>query len=600
MLLGNGSNTPKLSTVNKQQTGYQDTTESQLGKSYRFQLSSKSSSTKGKKAIAASTSSQNSSRLTTWNATGNTSLTSGDLSLRSARSGPATNSSRKWNGSFLNRTSSNVNDYNSYDFSRPVATLDLGSKNSGGKTAAQLRFDFGTNSPTRNVQSDNFAVQAWTTVKLKEGKFYKASSSADEGARFFFKDRQTGKVLASGGGSQSWNQVISVPKGGKYDFYVQAYDSSGRSNLSVKLEESGQTTGRVLTSSGLNLRRTPSSTGNTPIRRLNSNETFSIVKQVKSRDASNPNWYEIKTRDGKRGYVSADSGLTEVVGGAVTLGGNPIIVNPPIVTPQNNNNGNNGGSSSSPGKGYVKGNSIGFRTGAGSSASLVGDLGKNTKLNIVEKVTGERYSANGVGYDQWYKVKANVGGREQIGYVAAYYVDAGDNGGKYPSALNPSSTLYSSHLSAAAPYKTAVTRAAASYSWLKPSILAAIGSRESGWGIFLDANDTGDGGHGRGIMQIDDRYHQTFINSQDWRNPGVNIKYAVDNVLSEYYNQLSRKTNLQGFDLLRGAIAAYNAGVGGVMDALNDGLDVDGYTTGGDYSWDVIQRAGWFQDNGWA
>jgi hypothetical protein len=36
-----------------------------------------------------------------------------------------------------------------------------------------------------------------------------------------------------------------------------------------------------------------------------------------------------------------------------------------------------------------------------------------------------------------------------------------------------------------------------------------------------------------------------------------------------------------------------------VVDALNDGLDVDDHTTGSDYSWDVIQRAGWFQDNGW-
>jgi hypothetical protein len=56
---------------------------------------------------------------------------------------------------------------------------------------------------------------------------------------------------------------------------------------------------------------------------------------------------------------------------------------------------------------------------------------------------------------------------------------------------------------------------------------------------------------------------------------------------------------LQGIDLLRGAIAAYNSGLTNVMKALGQGLDVDHYTTGQDYSWDVLNRAGWFQLHGW-
>jgi hypothetical protein len=71
-------------------------------------------------------------------------------------------------------------------------------------------------------------------------------------------------------------------------------------------------------------------------------------------------------------------------------------------------------------------------------------------------------------------------------------------------------------------------------------------------------------------------------------------------VLAAYYTELDQKTNLEGFDLLRGAIASYNAGPSKVVDAVNAGLDVDTVTTLKDYSWDVIQRAGWFQDNGWA
>jgi Bacterial SH3 domain/Transglycosylase SLT domain len=389
--------------------------------------------------------------------------------------------------------------------------------------------------------------------------------------------------------------VLSVPKGGKYDFYVQYYEKSGRSTINVKLEEVQQT-GRVLTETGLNVRKQPSATGNTPFRQLNQNDTFKIRKQVKSNDASNPAWYEIETKDGKRGYVAAGAGLSEVVNGSnvVPLGTSetdPKLPTPPSpegVPPI----------SPIPSKGRVKGDLIGLRSGAGTTASILGDLSKNTSLTITGKVAGETYYVKDVPYDQWYNVKTSNG---QTGYTAAYYVDGNDNGGRYSSSINPKSTYYGEHLAAANPYKAAVTAATAPYSkWLNPSILAAIGSRESNWGNALDSEGKGDNGHGRGIMQIDDRYHQTFLDTKDWRDPGVNIQYAVDNVLAAYYTELDQKTNLEGFDLLRGAIASYNAGPSKVVDAVNAGLDVDTVTTFKDYSWDVIQRAGWFQDNGWA
>jgi len=627
MISGNNGTSLKQATtlnVNAQNTAYQNAIgDADAGKYYRFQLNQKSSLESNSKATKASTQNQSTiaaktkaATFNSWSATANSALSTQELYVRSTKATAAPNNPRKWNASFLNRTSSNVADYNSYDFSRPTATLDLGSSGSSGKTAAQLKVDFGNGRPTRNVQSDNFALQAWTRVKLQEGKFYKVSSDSSDGTRFFFKDRQTGQVLTTLSGDwrtrttsdAEWNKVLSVPKGGKYDFYVQYYEKSGRSTINVKLEEVQQT-GRVLTTTGLNVRQKPSTTGNTPFRQLNRNDTFTIRKQVKSNDASNPAWYEIETRDGKRGYVSAGSGLTEVVGSSnvVALGSNDngsggsaggLITKPPT-TPTSTTGGFGTSSGSAiPSKGVVKGSSIGLRSAAGTSASILSDLSKNTALTIVNKVSGDKYSANGVSYDQWYQVKTSNG---QTGYVAAYYVNGNDNGGRYSSALNPKSTYYAEHLAAANPYKAAVTAAAAPYSkWLKPSILAAIGSRESGWGLFLDSNDSGDGGHGRGIMQIDDRYHQDFINSKNWRDPGVNIQYAVDNVLAEYYSYLSKNTSLTGFDLLRGAIASYNAGPGNVVDAVNAGLDVDAYTTGQDYSWDVIQRAGWFQDNGWA
>jgi hypothetical protein len=569
MLSGNGGTDRKPLFSNAQKNSSQNgLSANPLGQPYQFQLNTRSSFT-----------------------------------TKAVQTSRPTNQPRQWNASFLNRRSSNVADYNSYDFSRPAANMTLGSRGSSGKTAAQLKIDFGNDRPARGVQSDNFALQAWTRVKLKEGRFYKVTSNSNDGTRFFFKDRQTGETLTTLSGDwrnrstsdPEWNKVISVSKGGKYDFYVQYYEKSGRSAINVKLEEVEQT-GRV-TSAELNLRDRPSTVGNTPLSRLSGNETFKIRRQVKSTATdSYPDWYEIETKSGKRGFVAAGAGLSELVNGSdiVALGTSELAPQ----SPKPQGGGFGVGSGSIPSKGYVKGGSISFRMGPGTSESLLSDLSQNSKLDIVGKVTGDRYVANGVGYDQWYKVKTSNG---QTGYVAAYYVDGGDNGGKYSSALNPKSTLYSSDFAAASSYKTTINQSTAPYSsWLKPSIVAAIGSRESGWGRFLDSEGKGDSGYGHGIMQIDSGSHAAFLAKDTWRDPGANIQYAVDNVLAEYYTYLKNNTSLQGFDLLRGTLAAYNAGPGNVVAALNRGEDVDYFTTESDYSWDVIQRAGWFQDNGWA
>ncbi|MGH7709395.1 MAG: transglycosylase SLT domain-containing protein [Vulcanimicrobiaceae bacterium] len=57
-----------------------------------------------------------------------------------------------------------------------------------------------------------------------------------------------------------------------------------------------------------------------------------------------------------------------------------------------------------------------------------------------------------------------------------------------------------------------------------PLLLAAIAAQESG-GPGVDngnANLLGDFGHGHGLTQIDDRWHSTWIDKNDWRDPGVN------------------------------------------------------------------------------
>lgn len=149
-------------------------------------------------------------------------------------------------------------------------------------------------------------------------------------------------------------------------------------------------------------------------------------------------------------------------------------------------------------------------------------------------------------------------------------------------------------------YKGYIEEAAAKYKF-KISVIAGIGSRESHWGLILNPPEpagTGDYGHGRGLMQIDDRWHKEFINSGKWKNAGDNIMYGCD-LLSGYYSFMRRMTNLEGTSLLRAALAGYNCGIGNALNAYRDGRDIDYYTSGRDYSKDVLSRAGFFQMHGW-
>ncbi len=154
---------------------------------------------------------------------------------------------------------------------------------------------------------------------------------------------------------------------------------------------------------------------------------------------------------------------------------------------------------------------------------------------------------------------------------------------------------------------------------IQASVIAGIGSRESHWGLLLrppGPEGTGDfierhfparhrngplpsdgGGFGRGLLQIDYDYHE-FARTGEWKDPRENILYGA-RVLDDSRRFLQRKVNLQDLDLLRAAIAAYNSGPRRVLMAIRRKLDFDFYTTGGDYSTDVLNRAGFFQLKGW-
>jgi len=86
---------------------------------------------------------------------------------------------------------------------------------------------------------------------------------------------------------------------------------------------------------------------------------------------------------------------------------------------------------------------------------------------------------------------------------------------------------------------------------LDPKLLAAVAAQETGGpGSNAGRNIVGDGGHGRGLFQIDDRWH-AFAQSPDAMNPGRNADYAAGmlaGLLKQYGGNV------------REAISSYNAG----------------------------------------
>lgn len=151
---------------------------------------------------------------------------------------------------------------------------------------------------------------------------------------------------------------------------------------------------------------------------------------------------------------------------------------------------------------------------------------------------------------------------------------------------------------------------------LSPYLLAAIMSRETDFGMSRSCSVkgpacTGDNGHGRGLMQIDDRFHGDWLSENDWKDPYTNVKKGAQ-IFKESRRYLAARPRtpevivprgtkvpagtyidarpLEGDFLLQAALAAYNAGQLNALRAVSAGINVDAVTTGGDYSADVLQR----------
>lgn len=118
------------------------------------------------------------------------------------------------------------------------------------------------------------------------------------------------------------------------------------------------------------------------------------------------------------------------------------------------------------------------------------------------------------------------------------------------------------------PYGAQIQAAARSHG-LDPRLLAAVAAQETGGpGTESARNIVGDGGHGRGLFQIDDRYH-AFARTPAAMNPGANADYAagmIAGLLRTYGGNLHE------------ALSAYNAGdphAEGSMTTWQDGSTLD-------------------------
>jgi hypothetical protein len=193
-----------------------------------------------------------------------------------------------------------------------------------------------------------------------------------------------------------------------------------------------------------------------------------------------------------------------------------------------------------------------------------------------------------------------------------------DPASTFPTTISGSNPAMRADFTEALKFKVLIN-AAAQKIGVDPVVVGGIGSRESRWGLINrppGPAGTGDfgprkfptafriaalppdgGGYGRGLMQIDfDAF--PFARGGNWQDPNANINTGCS-VLKSNLDLLGRKTSLSGRNLLQAAIAAYNCGAGNVLSAINGSHDLDFFTTGRDYSKDVLNRAGFFQNAGW-
>jgi hypothetical protein len=129
---------------------------------------------------------------------------------------------------------------------------------------------------------------------------------------------------------------------------------------------------------------------------------------------------------------------------------------------------------------------------------------------------------------------------------------------------------------------------------LPAGILFAVASQET------DMNDVvGDGGHGRGLFQIDDRSHTDFLRRNGAGAAGGKPRVAAAALYAagilRWGFDYGASNGVKQADRLKFMLSAYNAGAGGALAGYREG-DSDRRTTGGDYGRAVLLRYATFQE----
>lgn len=143
--------------------------------------------------------------------------------------------------------------------------------------------------------------------------------------------------------------------------------------------------------------------------------------------------------------------------------------------------------------------------------------------------------------------------------------------------------------------------------WSYPALLLAIASRET-WMTNIDGDPMNAYGHGKGMWQIDNRSHQTWLESVPGVRSGtfgpvipgtraadIGMVPTLDDGLGQAILILhgnwdgAEQAGVPKQEVARVMTAAYNAGLGGALSGWHAG-NPDQNTTGGNYATDVFQR----------
>ncbi|MEK6860553.1 MAG: hypothetical protein AABY07_01155 [Nanoarchaeota archaeon] len=154
--------------------------------------------------------------------------------------------------------------------------------------------------------------------------------------------------------------------------------------------------------------------------------------------------------------------------------------------------------------------------------------------------------------------------------------------------------LLKRQLNKADPVILILLQSAAEYEKLPYEYVLAVASRETGI-----RNIIGDHGHGKGVIQIDDRWHEIARRLNPITKPKDFINYGVS-LLSANYKWAQKQYPLikykwAGVDAwLKIGAASYNTGL--IRAQLGAKLgDCDKYTTGKNYGKDVMERMNMFK-----